>query len=59
MPKKPNYHKSPTITFRLDKKEEKEELETWADKHRVSVGWIMKRAIKLFWDAVKKGQIKL
>jgi len=53
-----DYHKKPTITFRLDTPEEKERLEEYAKKHSVSVGWILKRAIKLFWEAVHKGEIK-
>jgi predicted transcriptional regulator len=57
--KKKNYHNSPTVTFRLESPDHKSQLEDYAKKHRVSVGWIMKKAIDMFWEAVKTEKIKL
>lgn len=54
-----NYHKTPTITVRLDSQEEKNRLESYSDKHGVSMSWIIKKALRLFWEAVDKGKIKI
>lgn len=59
MGKKKDYHKQPRITFRLNHTEDKEDLEFYAKKHKISVGWIMKKSVSLFWEAVNKGKIKL
>jgi len=53
-----DYHKQPKITIRVDAGE-KEKLEKFSEEHGVSVAWVVKKGLKLFWDAFDKGKIKL
>jgi hypothetical protein len=57
MEPKKDYHKHPSLTIRIDAAE-KERLETFSNDNHVSIAWIIKRSLKLFWEAVKKGDIK-
>jgi len=46
------------LTIRLDE-EIKQEMVDFADKHNISLAWIVRRAWTEFKEAVKKGNIKL
>ena len=46
------------LTIRLDE-EIKQEMVDFANKHNISLAWIVKRSWAEFKEAVKKGNIKL
>jgi hypothetical protein len=55
---KKNYHKQPTLTMRFETAADRIRLDEYARKNKVSFAWVIKQALALFWQAVKKGKIK-
>jgi predicted DNA-binding protein len=53
-----DYHVKKLLNFRLDSVEDRERLDQYAKRKGVSVSWIIKRGLELFWEAEKKGKIK-
>ena len=54
--KYPDYHKKRLLNLRLDDEGDRARLDDYARKHKVSVSWIVKRGLELFWQAAEKGQ---